>query len=244
MRAPLFSLAILRSVTDAPTSARARVRQSMVEEIKAAARRQVATSGAASLSLRLVCRDLGMSSSAIYRYFSSRDELLTELIVDGYVSIGEAAESADREHRDQGPRARFCAIAEGVRTWALDHPHEYALLYGSPVPGYSAPTETIVPATRVAVALAGVLVDARRAVAPDAPPEALVRADLDPAIAVVLPDFAALDDERIADGLMAWTSLFGLLSFELFGHLAGSVADPAAFFASQVDRLADRLDLP
>ena len=235
-------MANLGTVTDAPLSARARVRQTMLDEIKRAARAQVASTGASSLSLRLVCRDLGMSSSAIYRYVASRDDLLTALIIDGYGSIGAAAEAADQAHRDATPRRRFSAIAAAVRAWALDHPHEYALLYGSPVPGYSAPPETIGPATRVAVAFANVLVDAHRSGSEVQSP-VVGREDLDPSIASVMPAFAALDDDLIAAGLMAWSSVFGLISFELFGHLLGSVADPAAFFASQVSRLADGLDL-
>ncbi|MEI8405843.1 MAG: TetR/AcrR family transcriptional regulator [Actinomycetes bacterium] len=230
-------------MTDAPMTARARVRQTMVAEIKQAARAQVATSGAAGLSLRLVCRDLGMSSSAIYRYFASRDELLTALILDGYDAVGAAAEEADATSGERGPRERFARIAAAVRAWALQHPHEYALLYGSPVPGYSAPPETIGPATRVAVAFARVLVDAHHASHPDVAAIPMQRADLDPGISAVLPAFAALPDDLIADGLMAWTSVFGLISFELFGHLVGSVADPTVFFASQVARIADGLNL-
>ena len=230
-------------MTEAPLTARARVRQTMVAEIKQAARAQVATAGAAGLSLRLVCRDLGMSSSAIYRYFASRDELLTALILDGYDAIGAAAEDADAASGQRRPRQRFAHIAAAVRSWAHEHPHEYALLYGSPVPGYSAPPETIWPATRVAVAFARVLVDAHHEAHPDMAPVPMNRADLDPGISGVLPDFAALPDDLIADGLMAWTAVFGLISFELFGHLIGSVSDPTAFFTAQVDRLADSLNL-
>ena len=105
-------------MTEAPLTARARVRQTMVAEIKQAARAQVATAGAAGLSLRLVCRDLGMSSSAIYRYFASRDELLTALILDGYDAIGAAAEDADAASGQRRPRQRFAHIAAAVRSWA------------------------------------------------------------------------------------------------------------------------------
>src|SRR5947207_15973409 len=113
-------------------SVRARVRAEMTEEIKAAARRHLAVDGA-NLSLRAVARELGMVSSALYRYFPSRDDLLTALIVDAYNAVGEAAEGA----RDaltgpdaKRPVARWSAVCSGVRTWALAHPHEYALIYG------------------------------------------------------------------------------------------------------------------
>ena len=76
-------------------TARERVRAEITREITNAARAQLAASGAAALSLRAVARDLGMVSSAIYRYFASRDELLTALIIDGYNAIGAAVENGD-----------------------------------------------------------------------------------------------------------------------------------------------------
>ena len=109
----------------------------MTEEIKATARRHLAEGGAANLSLRAVARDLGMVSSAIYRYVPSRDDLLTALIIDAYDSLGEAAETAHAADADAAPAQRWVTVCEAVRGWALAHPHEYALIYGSPVPGYS-----------------------------------------------------------------------------------------------------------
>ena len=112
-------------------------------EIKAEARRQLAAGGAQQLSLRAVARELGMVSSAVYRYFPSRDDLLTALIIDAYDALGEAAEAAAGRLRQTAVRARWTAACHAVRDWAKAHPHEYALIYGSPVPGYQAPQETI-----------------------------------------------------------------------------------------------------
>ena len=78
-----------------PTTARERARAELTTEITDRARAQLATVGAAGLSLRAVARELGMASSAVYRYFPSRDELLTRLIIDGYDALGAAAEAAD-----------------------------------------------------------------------------------------------------------------------------------------------------
>ena len=41
----------------------------------------------------------------------------------------------------------------------MAHPHEYALVYGSPVPGYAAPEATIGPAGRVGVVLCRIVAD-------------------------------------------------------------------------------------
>src|SRR3954471_6047773 len=78
-----------------PTTARERARAELTAEITDLARGQLATVGAAGLSLRAVARELGMASSAMYRYFPSRDDLLTRLIIDGYDALGAAAEEAD-----------------------------------------------------------------------------------------------------------------------------------------------------
>src|SRR5215475_8600094 len=115
-------------------SIRARVRAEMTDEIKAVARRHLETDGA-NLSLRAVARDMGMVSSALYRYFASRDELLTALIIDAYNALGATVEGADGAVSDRADfRGRWMASARSIRGWALARPAEYALLYGSPVP--------------------------------------------------------------------------------------------------------------
>src|SRR5690349_15982731 len=142
-----------------PRSARDRARAELTGEIKAVARRHLAEHGSAGLSLRAVAREVGMVSSAVYRYFPSRDDLLTALIVDAYNAVGATAEEAIAANRRRTAAARWLAVSEAVRTWALANPHEYALIYGSPVPGYSAPPDTIDPAARIALALLQIVVD-------------------------------------------------------------------------------------
>ena len=130
---------------NASRTARERVRAELTREITDVARGQLATEGAGGLSLRAVAREMGMVSSAIYRYFPSRDDLLTALIVDGYNAIGEVAERADAACPAGEHAGRWLAVCRAIRDWALAHPHEYALVYGSPVPGYQAPQQTIGP---------------------------------------------------------------------------------------------------
>src|SRR3954453_10754638 len=134
---------------NAGRTARERARAELTEEIKTAARQQLATVGAEALSLRAVSRELGMVSSALYRYFASRDDLLTALIIDAYDSLGESAEHAHAAVAQAGPTERWVAVCEAARGWALAHPHEYALIYGSPIPGYTAPQATVPAASRV-----------------------------------------------------------------------------------------------
>ena len=218
-------------------SVRERVRAELTAEITDAARRQLADVGAAALSLRAVARELGMASSAVYRYFPSRDDLLTRLIIDGYDALGEAAERAD----DTGapPLERWLAVCRAVRTWALAHPHEYALLYGSPVPGYRAPEDTVPAASRVGVVLGRILGDAAQAghlpaAAGDRDPELVS----DDAVAVLGGEHPSLDDTVRLRALLAWSSLYGTISFELFGHFVGSVADGSRYFDRAMTELA------
>src|SRR4029079_4389701 len=99
-------------------------------------RRHLVTEGAAGLSLRAIARDLGMVSSALYRSVASRDDLLTLLLVDAY---SELADEVDRAAAAGGPwRDQLLAMANAVRAWAVDQPARWALLYGSPGPGYHA----------------------------------------------------------------------------------------------------------
>lgn len=223
-------------------SARERVRAEVTAEITDAARRQLGDVGAAALSLRAVARDVGMVSSAVYRYFPSRDELLTRLIIDGYDALGAAAEAADDPSAT--PRERWLAVCRAVRTWALAHPHEYALLYGSPVPGYSAPTDTVPAAARVGVVLGRILGDAARAGAlPEGTGERDAGLVSDDAVDVLGGDHPALDEPVRVRALLAWSSVYGTISFELFGHFVGSVEDGERYFDRAMTELASLVGL-
>jgi AcrR family transcriptional regulator len=207
---------------------RARARAQLVAEIKASARRQLAADGAAGLSLRAIARELEMASSAIYRYFPSRDDLLTALIVDAYGAVGEAVERAAVARPHAPLLDRWRMVCRAVRDWAVANPHEYALVYGSPVPGYRAPPDTVDQATRVTAVLAGLVVEgtARGDAAPPAP------GDVDDALhtdglRALLP---GVPPDVITRAVIAWTELFGLVSFEVFGHLVGTTTAYDALF--------------
>jgi AcrR family transcriptional regulator len=225
---------------------RERARAEITAEILAAARRQLATDGAPGLSLRAIAREIGMVSSAVYRYVASRDELLTLLIIESYDALGAAVEEAAAPRRGRQPAQRFLAAARAVRTWAVAHPHEYALLYGSPVPGYEAPADTIGPASRTTLALAGIvadawrdgLLDASRAIVRDVPPP--LRGDLDAIRSAVDGE---LDDGVVVSMVAAWTQLFGLVSFELFGQTRNVIQRHASLFDTAVLAMARGIGL-
>jgi AcrR family transcriptional regulator len=226
-------------------SIRARIRAEMTAEIKAVARRHLETEGA-NLSLRAVARDMGMVSSALYRYFASRDELLTALILDAYNALGAAVEAADAGVPDRVQlRARWLAAARAVRGWALANPAEYALLYGSPVPGYAAPADTIAAAARTSAVLVQILADGNpaglvRAPSPLPHLTAAVRADLAAVRDQIAP---GLPEELVLYGITAWLQLFGTVSFELFGQLNNVIEARSEFFDQQMELQADLMGI-
>ncbi|MBK3561568.1 TetR/AcrR family transcriptional regulator [Streptomyces sp. MBT56] len=228
--------------------ARERARIEVTAAIKDEARKQLAEEGAPKLSLRAVARELGMVSSALYRYFPSRDDLLTALIVDAFDAIGAAAEQAAAEQAvaeqaagEVPPAERWVAVSCAVREWALAHPHEYALIYGSPVPGYIAPMDTVGPAARVGLVLIDIVRGAFRAGDLTLPPLAdELRADAERMAA----DFAeGVPPESVAALVAAWAQLFGLISFELFGQYNRVVEEREALFRQTAGELARSVGL-
>lgn len=213
---------------------RERARAELIIEIVRLGRRQVEQVGAANLSLRAIARDLGMVSSAIYRYFDSRDELLTRLIIDSYDRLGEAVEAADRSVKRRADfLGRWRATSRAVREWAVSNPAEYALLFGTPVPGYAAPPDTIGPASRYTVVLIELIValEAAGHSSSEMVPVALRR------------DYARLrerfpvlaSDSMLLQGMAAWAAIMGAISLELFGHLNNVVDSPGALFDAVVE---------
>ncbi|HEX5188407.1 MAG TPA: TetR/AcrR family transcriptional regulator [Streptosporangiaceae bacterium] len=238
-----------RQAPSVPRTARERARAEITREILQAGRKHLATDGAAALSLRAIARDLGMASSAVYRYVASRDDLLTRLIIDAYDSLGAAAEAAATVPGNDDLVGRWSAICLAVRAWARANPNEWALIYGSPVPGYAAPADTIAPASRVSTLLIQLLAEAavRGFRLPDPAGRELspaARTALAPVLAVLPP---VVSDTAIQAGLMLWSALLGTISLELFGQFDNVVSDDPvdrdAFFAECVHRWAAQIGI-
>ncbi|MEI8407050.1 MULTISPECIES: TetR/AcrR family transcriptional regulator [unclassified Kribbella] len=229
---------------NAGRTARERARAELTDQIKAAARRQLATEGAERLSLRAISREMGMVSSALYRYFPSRDDLLTALIIDAYDALGAAAESAAAAKDDAHPSDIWLAVCAAVRDWARANPQEYALIYGSPVTGYKAPQTTVEPASRVPILMLGIVTRAnthgwlaRLDNAPEPTGRLAEQVDVLAALAIGVPRRVLL---RVA---IVWTQLFGMISFELFGQLVGTMDPADDFFAEACKQMATFIGL-
>ncbi|GJJ18132.1 TetR/AcrR family transcriptional regulator [Mycolicibacterium mageritense] len=218
-------------------------RQRIEAAIVEIGRRHLVTEGAAGLSLRAVARDLGMVSSAVYRYVQSRDDLLTLLVVDAYTELAEAvaAASAGLPWRD-----RVRAIAHAVRGWAVGQPARWALLYGSPVPGYHAPAErTVGPGTRVVGELFAALADGIAAGEVEQGND-LVAQPLSSDFDRIRAEFGfAGDDAVVARCFALWATLVGAVSLEVFGQYgADTLTDPRQIFDLQVGLLIDAVAPP
>src|SRR5262249_32839187 len=83
----------------------------------------------------------------------------TRVIIDAYDALGAAAEAREAAIEPNDLAGRFAAVCSAVRDWALAHPNEYALIYGSPVPGYVAPADTVRPASRGTTPLLRIIVE-------------------------------------------------------------------------------------
>ncbi len=235
-----------------PTT-RARRREDVTARILEIGRQHLAQHGAAGLSLRAVTRDLGMVSSAVYRYVANRDELLTLLLVDAYNAQADAVQAAVDAAADQRWSERLLAAAHAFRAWAVAEPSRYALLYGSPVPGYAAPPEvTLEPGTRVVVLLMSLVAEgvARGDVpdrpAPHAPPDPLA-GDLRVIGAEV--GLTTTHPAVLSRALLLWSTVVGGTSLEVFGQYgADSFRQPHQAYDLQLrmalDVLRGGLDSP
>ena len=225
---------------------REQARERTMADVVRIGREHLATSGAAALSLRAVARDLGVVSSAVYRYVPSRDDLLTLLVVDAYDELGDAVEAAEGAVDRADLPGRWRTLTTAVRGWALREPSRYALVFGTPVPGYRAPAErTSGPGTRVVALLLRLAADAEAAGAQPAGTDRDVPASLtDDAARIRAESALEVSDEMLLAAVLAWVSLFGAVSFEVFGQYGqDTFAEPVRLFDALVDLLAQALGL-
>ncbi|EFG65514.1 TetR/AcrR family transcriptional regulator, partial [Streptomyces sp. SPB074] len=189
-----------------PRTSRERYRAQVREDIKRHAWEQIATAGASALSLNAIAKRIGMSGPALYRYFASRDDLITDLVRDAYRSLADAFLARAAEG------AGLRDLAEGLRAWALADPQRYFLVYGTPLPGYHAPEDT----RRTAAEIMAVLLDV--CAAEDRPGER------PPGVVPPAEGYFAEHGDWAGDhpaspaarlrALTVWTRLHGVLSLE------------------------------
>ncbi|PPK69669.1 TetR/AcrR family transcriptional regulator [Actinokineospora auranticolor] len=205
-------------------SRRERYREEVRQEAKAHAMAQLAENGPGGISVNSIAHRMGLSGPALYRYFPSRDALLTELISEAYQDLAETLESTAAEHRAAEPVVALTAMAMAFREWALAGPQRYLLLFGTPVPGYAAPAETIAAAQRALLAFAQVL---ERLPAPACP--------VDESFGQWLTDRGVgVAPSAFRQAVVGWSRMHGLLSLELTGQFALMGFDVAQLYRDAV----------
>lgn len=209
-----------------PPTMRERYRAHVRQEVKGAALRQLAEEGPGGLSISAIGKQLGVSGPALYRYFASRYDLLTELVIDAYHDLAKALRAATSQVPNDNPRGRFEALARAYRSWAAAEPHRYRLLFGPPLPGYEAHAQRLVEASWAAM---DQMLDVLRAFAPGA-------ADPSEPLAAELTAWARPRDSPAAAlrAVLIWSQLHGIVSLEIAGNFASMSIDADQLFETQL----------
>jgi AcrR family transcriptional regulator len=226
--------------------AQARSHDEMAAQIKAAARRQMAEHGTAGISLRAIARQLGITAPAIYNYYGRLDDLITALIVDAFTAQAEAMEAAQAGITSERCWPRIRAAAEAFRTWAIEHPVDFQLIYGNPIPGYHAPGEITVPlAQRPFLGIFRAYLEAYQTGELVIPPE---YEDVPPETRAAIAEWRRASGIDMPDALVgllisSWARIHGAVMLELFNHIQPLVGDGGEFYGYQLDALARRLGM-
>jgi AcrR family transcriptional regulator len=231
---------------------RERVRASTVSEIKETARRILVTEGSESLSLRAIARDMGMTAPALYRYFPSREDLVLDLVADLYHEVSDRMEAArDAEAPDDAP-ARLLAVSRAFRAWALAHPREFALTFGSPIPGVAfhedTPEHQATRSHQAAVRFGGIFGELVARIYLERRFPVPAEEDMDPALRDQLHAWSETFPVPLPAGvaqvfLSCWIRLYGTVTMEVFDHLKFALGDAEPLFEAELRDLAAKLDI-
>lgn len=230
---------------------RERVRAATIEEIKATALRLMHQQGSADLRFSDIAREMGMTAPALYRYFSDRDALLSDLIADAYNDLADAVEAARERVPADDPTGRWYAVSQAFRAWANAEPQQFGLIFGAPVPGFVTPQEGPVAeaCTRAITGLKAFFVEAHEQGKLGPPLLREVDESLRGHFAEKKEGLHGDDDDLPPDTFQAllhcWAALYGFTSLEAYGHL-DFLTDKArdALFASNMRLAAIYAGLP
>jgi AcrR family transcriptional regulator len=216
------------------------------ETIKAAARRLMAERGTAGLTLRGIARELDVTAPAIYNYFPRLEDLITGLIVDAFTDLAQAMQAADSLAISAGPGDRAFVQCLAYRRWATEHPLDFQLIYGNPIPGYTAPADITIPlARRPFLGLFACFLEAYQAgdlKIPSAYPD--VPTEMRQAIA----GWKQLSGIEMPYALLAlllsgWARIHGMVMLELFHHIQPLVGDGEHFYRYELEGFLRQLGL-
>jgi AcrR family transcriptional regulator len=215
---------------------RERLRALTVSEIKDQGYAQIAEGGPGALSLNGIAKAMGMSGPAMYRYFSSREDLMATLVTESFEDLADTLDAVVEAARKESPEDRLRAVAKGFRSWALAAPHRYRLVFASPYgTGALDPARIIPAATRSMTVILSALDDLEAPPAPQVSDRVLGRE---------LEKWGERqgsgrnqDEGVLLLGMVAWTRLHGIISLEIDNFFLQVDVDPARIFDIEVDHL-------
>lgn len=210
----------------------------LADSIKTTAWRQIAASGAASLSLRAIARELGITAPAIYNYFPDRDALVTALIIEAYTSFGDCQMAARDSIPAEDLEGRLRATGQAYRAWALTYPERYQIIFGTPIPGYVAPFEQTFPSAARALGVIVSVVEAIRAAG-------RLKADSFPQVTTgheeafgMWKNYAGQADVlSLSVAVLIWARVHGLVSLEISGNIPPFGASGDALYEYEIDSI-------
>jgi AcrR family transcriptional regulator len=213
---------------------RERIREATFEEIKSVAWKQIAEQGVPALSLRAIARDMGKTAPGLYRYYPSRDDLVTALIIEAFNSFSQYLETARDAYPSDDHTDRYRAVCEAYFRWAVATPSRYTLIFGSPVPGYQMGEAAYPSAQRGFLVLQAVIGQALAA-GKNHPP-----AGVTPLSQELLAHYEVLQKlgmpyDPIAThlALTTWSMLHGITALYLYGYLGRFLAGQVEGFVRQ-----------
>ena len=217
----------------------------MVIQIKTIARRQMAEYGTAGLSLRGIARELGVTAPAIYNYFSRLEDLITALIVDTFTDFAEAMEAAEAAAPDC-LYDQVMALCLACRQWAMEHPVDFQLIYGNPIPGYQAPEDLTIPlARRPFLGMFRSFIQAYQSgelVIP-AEYEAVPPAMRDGSAAWQAASGIELPHALLGLLMSGWSRIYGMIALEMYHHVQPLVGDAAALYRYEIEAFLKQLSM-
>lgn len=220
-------------------------RAAALDEIRATAWKQIGEMGAASLSLRGIAREMGVTAPALYRYYKDRDALVTALLVDAFTAFSNALEAVRDNCAADDHAGQFRAICKAYFGWGVQNPQQYALLFDTPIPGHLFASELGPVAQRSFLILQRVIGEAHAAgkiadegTALRMPAGLQVRYELLQKMGVPFPTVVT----QLA--LSVWSSMHGITSLYLHHYLAGFLQEAVEEFVDvEIEEMSRMLGL-
>lgn len=209
------------------------------EAIKETAWNQIAELGAPALSLRAIARELKITAPAIYNYFPSHNDLVTALIVDAFTSLGNSQKSTLEAGKGKDAAANLFSLGIAYREWAVTYPQRYQLIFGTPIPNYSAPDETTFPPAAWALlplmqTIQSLFVEDRIRLENLEKVSKKLKPMLESWKVFVGGDF---DAEALYLAYVVWSCVHGLVMLELGRQIPAFITDPAEVFNREVSNI-------